>query len=68
MPMRGELYIPAGHPLAPAQSESERWRQVIAAPDVPVIIGITMIGLLLSLYLAVCVPLPVDADMLMIFG
>jgi len=60
MPMRSELYIPAGHPLAPKQSARDAWRELLGTPDLAVFIGMTVIGLCLSLYLALCWPLPPD--------
>jgi hypothetical protein len=50
MPMREELFIPEGHPLNLARSST--WRRVWHDPDLSVIVAFSLIGLLVTLYMA----------------
>jgi hypothetical protein len=58
MPMRQELFIPAGHSLARVRIQRrpyvgapafDRWRRVLAEPDLTVAAAVAAIGLAVSI-------------------
>jgi len=60
MPMREELYIPAGHPLDLARSASCSWSRILNDPDFHVTAAFSAMGVSLSLYLTIHFPLSED--------
>jgi hypothetical protein len=61
MPMRDELFIPEGHPLA--RSSIVVWRRVLDDPDLNVIAAFSMVALFVALYMATHCPLPAQICM-----
>jgi hypothetical protein len=45
MPMRDELFIPAGHPLYQVRSSIAAWRRILNDPDLNVITAFSLVGL-----------------------
>jgi hypothetical protein len=56
MPMRGEIFIPEGHPLYKAGSSIDVWRRVLDDPNLKVVLAFSLLGLFAALYVAIHFP------------
>jgi hypothetical protein len=56
MPMRGELFVPEGHPLYKARSSIDARHRVLDDPDLKVVMAFSLLGLFVALYLAMHFP------------
>jgi hypothetical protein len=58
MTIRGEAFIPEGHPLDKVRSRVDAWRGVLNNPDLKVVVAFSLLGLFAALYMAIHFPLP----------